>query len=75
MPASQLSFGVAAALLLGACASVPQTSGNPLSNDKPLATVSEQQGRRVSRYVDGDLLAPLSANALHEIKLTLPQKL
>lgn len=73
MPASQLSFGVAAALLLGACASVPQTSGNPLANDKPLATVSEQQGRRVSRYVDGDLLAPLSAYALPDINLTLPQ--
>ena len=67
------SITLAAALLLSACASVPQTSGNPLANDKPMESVSDQQGRRVSRYVDGALLAPLEAYALPDIDLKLPQ--
>lgn len=72
MPSSSLPVGLAAALLLSACASVPQTSGDPLANDKPLESVSDQQGRRVSRYVDSGLLAPLAAYALPDIHLQLP---
>jgi hypothetical protein len=73
MPSSAFHAALASALLLGACASVPQTSGDPLANDKPLESVSDGQGRRVSRYVDGALLAPLVAYALPDIDLQLPQ--
>ncbi len=72
MPTSTYLVILASALLLGACASVPQITGNPLNNDKPLESVSDRQGRRVSRYVDGALLAPLAAYALPEIQLKLP---
>lgn len=74
MASSKSFIGVAAALLLSGCASVPQTSGNPLANDKPLDAISDAQGRRVSRYVDGALLAPLSSYAVPDINLTLPQE-
>lgn len=60
------------ALLLSACASVPQSHGNQLSNDKPLESVSDEQGRKVSRYVDSALLAPVVSYALPEIALKLP---
>jgi hypothetical protein len=43
------------------CQCAKKTSGDPLANDKPLESVSDKQGRRVSRYVDGALLAPVTA--------------
>jgi hypothetical protein len=72
MPTARLFIALASALLLGACASVPQTSGDPLANDKPLELVSDSQGRKVSRYVDSALLAPVTAYAIPDIELTLP---
>jgi len=64
---------LALSLLLNACASVPQTKDSALASDKVLESVSDEQGRRVSRYFDGELLAPLTTYALPEIKLELPE--
>lgn len=64
---------LAPALLISACASVPKPSGNQLSNDKPLETISNEQGRNVSRYVDSALLTPVQAYALPDFALKLPQ--
>jgi hypothetical protein len=74
MPSCRFFLALASALLLGACASVPQTRGDPLANDKPLESVSDSQGRRVSRYVDGALLAPLTSYALPDVDLKLPEE-
>lgn len=73
MPRPRLAAVAASLLLLGACASVPQTTGVPLANDKPLELVSDSQGRRVARYVDGALLASMTAYALPEVDLKLPE--
>jgi hypothetical protein len=61
------------AALLNACASVPQSKDSALTTDKILESVSDEQGRRVSRFVDGTLLAPLTTYALPEVNLMLPE--
>ena len=67
------NFGVLLALIyLNACASVPQTSGVQLVSDKPLETVTDEQGRNVSRYVDAARLSAIKSYVLPEINLTLP---
>lgn len=73
MPSSRLSVVVASLLLLGACASVPKTTGVPLANDKPLVMVSDSQGRRVAQYVDSALLESITAYALPDVELKLPE--
>ena len=73
MPSRLIYCLIAPALLLSACASVPQSKDSTLAADKVLESVSDEQGRRVSRFVDGALLAPLTAYALPEIKLELPE--
>ncbi len=60
------------ALLLNACASVPKPTGSALLTDKPLEVITDQQGRQVSRFVDGKLLAELTGYALPDAKLLLP---
>lgn len=67
------NFGVLIALIfLNACASVPQTSGVQLVSDKPLETITDEQGRNVSRYVDAARLSEIKSYVLPEINLTLP---
>ncbi|MEY3358809.1 MAG: hypothetical protein RI923_69, partial [Pseudomonadota bacterium] len=67
------NFGVLAAFIyLSGCASVPQTSGVQLVSDKPLETVTDEQGRNVSRYVDAARLSAIKSYVLPEINLTLP---
>lgn len=67
-------FGIVSLLmLLNACASIPQSSGGQLVTDKPLETVTDEQGRSVSRYVDADLLSDIKSYVLPEINLTLPE--
>lgn len=73
MPSRLIYCLLAPALLLSACASIPQSNGNQLTSDKPLESVSDQQGRRVSRFVDSALLAPIASYALPEIALKLPE--
>jgi hypothetical protein len=73
MSSRSLSCVLVMAALLNACASVPKSNDNPLATDKVLESVSDEQGRRVSRFVDGALLAPLTAFALPEIKLEVPE--
>ncbi len=73
MPLRTFICVLAMAALLNACASVPQSGGNVLATDKVLESVSDEQGRRVSRFVDGTLLAPLTAYALPEVNLMLPE--
>ncbi len=63
---------LALSLLLNACANIPKTVGKQLSNDKPLVLVTDEQGRQVSRYVDGKLLTELTGYALPDAKLILP---
>ena len=60
-------------MLLNACASVPKPTGSTLLSDKPLELITEQQGRLVSRFVDGKLLAGLTGYALPDAKLILPE--
>ena len=64
---------LALSLLLNACASVPKPTGSTLLSDKPLELITEQQGRLVSRFVDGKLLAGLTGYALPDAKLILPE--
>jgi len=59
-------------VLLNACASIPQPNGNQLVADKPLETVTEEQGRSVSRYLDAERLSKISRYALPDIALSLP---
>ncbi|MEY2866425.1 MAG: hypothetical protein RIQ43_451 [Pseudomonadota bacterium] len=67
------NFGVLAAFIyLSGCASVPQTSGVQLVSDNPLETVTDEQGRNVSRYVDAARLSAIKSYVLPEINLTLP---
>jgi hypothetical protein len=67
------NFGVLAAFIyLSGCASVPQTSGVQLVSDKPLETVTDEQGRNVSRYVDPARLSAIKSYVLPEINLSLP---
>lgn len=61
-------------MLLNACASIPRSNGGQLVTDKPLETVTDEQGRSVSRYVDADLLSDIKSYVLPEINLTLPEE-
>lgn len=72
MPTRLIYCLLAPALLLSACASVPQSHGNQLTSDKPLESVSEEQGRSVSRFVDGQLLSGLVSFAMPDIELKVP---
>lgn len=59
-------------LLLNACASIPEPNGNRLVADKPLESVTEEQGRRVSRYLDAVRLSEITRYAIPDITLSLP---
>lgn len=59
-------------LFLNACASIPEPNGNQLMADKPLESVTEEQGRSVSRYLDAERLSKISRYALPDIALSLP---
>lgn len=59
-------------LMLNACASIPKPTGNALLSDKPLESISEEQGRSVSGYADDSLLLGLQSFALPDIELKLP---
>lgn len=59
-------------LLLNACASIPESTGDRLIADKPLESVTEEQGRNVSRYLDAARLSGISRYSLPDIALTLP---
>lgn len=63
---------IAVIVFASGCANIPNTSVNSLQTDKPLEQVSEQQGRKVARYVDGQLLAGITGFALPKAQLLLP---
>jgi hypothetical protein len=60
------------AVLASGCANIPKTSVNSLQTDKPLELVTEQQGRKVARYVDGQMLSGITGFALPKAQLLLP---
>lgn len=61
-------------VLLNACASIPAPNGNQLLSDRPLETVTEEQGRSVSRFLDAGRLSKISRYALPDIALSLPSE-
>lgn len=60
-------------IFASACANIPKTSVNTLQTDKSLEQVTEQQGRKVARYTDDQLLAKLTGFALPQARLVLPE--
>lgn len=58
--------------MLSACASVPMPNGNGLASDRPLEQAVAEPGRKVSRFIDRDRAATLTAFALPDIILQLP---
>jgi len=61
-------------LLMTGCASVPETRLPDVADDKPLVLVSQEQGKSVSKYVDGKLLPEITDVGLPNAELTSPRE-